>query len=433
MKKIYMMSIALILLILMTGSALAVRQYALTDAARVKITIMSQDPDPVQPGELLELRWKVENIGGANAENVKVKLKPEYPFSLLPEDDGTRDLGSIQGRQLDEEGVIVLYKLRVDEDAIEGNMDIKLEYTHDDQPWRTTDDYSLRVQTVEPNILIESVKTRPSKIVPGNKGTVEITVRNLADSYMRYVTTKLDLTFSDLRAEATTMTAPDTFYNALPIAPLNSATEKSVYQIPPGETATFTYEIMPFPDAASGIYKVPVIITYEDELETEYTKEEVIGLVISSTPELDVVIDSYDVYAKNTAGSVTIKFVNKGITDIKFLNVELEQDEDYKITSASTDYVGNVDSDDYESADFKIYLKEPEGDSVKIPVNITYKDSNNNDYSEHFELEMKLLSDAERGVQKRSSLWTIIIVVIIIFVCWFAYKRWEKKKNQGKK
>jgi len=66
-------------------------------------------------------------------------------------------------------------------------------------------------------------------------------------------------------------------------------------------------------------------------------------------------------------------------------------------------------------------------------LHITYKDSNNNDYSKDIELELRLFSEKERGVEKGSSLWIIIFVVIIFIVGWLLYRRWEKKKKQGKR
>ncbi|MFC1752660.1 COG1361 S-layer family protein [Thermoproteota archaeon] len=407
----------------------------ITDATRLKTSLISQDPDPVNPGDMVEVRWKIENLGSSSANNVMMKLEPEYPFSLLPGDDGIRDIGGIQGRQIDEEGVIVLYKLRVDEYAIEGDTDLELEYKYNYNKWMKTDDvYTIRVQTIDAALSIESVTTTPEKMAPGNPAKLDITIKNLADSYMTDITFKLDLTFTQYLDYVTTITDTAMYYEALPFAPLNSSTEQRISQIAPGKTATITYDLMTYPDATSRVYKVPIIMTFYDEVEEQYIKNDVIGIVVGDEPEMDVVLESSDVYSKNTAGAISIKFVNRGITDIKFLNVKLQSSEEYEITSADLDYVGNVDSDDYESADFDIFLKEPATDKVKLPISVMYKDSNNNDYSKDVELELKLLSEKERGVEKKSSMGLIIFVVIIIVVGWLLYKRWEKKKkNQGKK
>ena len=405
----------------------------ITDASRLKINLISQDSDPAEPGSLVEVRWKVENLGSSPANDVQITLDPPYPFSLLPGDDGMRDLGSLQGRQIDEEGVIILYKMRIDENAIEGDTDIYLSYRYNYNDWMKTDDYELRVQTIDAALSVEAVTAEPEKLVPGNSGTINIEVKNVADSYMKDITVKLDLTFTQYLDYISTISSTATYFDALPFAPLNSATEKQIETLAPGKTNTFTFDLMTYPDAESRIYKIPIIMTYYDELETKYTKNDVIGLVVGAIPELDVVLDSSDVNSAGSAGTISVKFVNKGITDVKFLNVELKQDGVYEVTSSTTDYVGNVDSDDYETAEFNIFLKDSAEDIVKIPLHITYKDSNNNDYSKDIELELRLFSEKERGVEKGSSLWIIIFVVIIFIVGWLLYRRWEKKKKQGKR
>ena len=431
-RTVFTLILSMLLLATAVSAADTLTTY-ITDASRLKISMISQDSDPAEPGSMVEVRWKVENLGSSPANDVQVKLDPPYPFSLLPGDDGIIDLGSLQGRQIDEEGVIILYKLRVDEAAIEGDTDLYLRYKYDYNGWMKTDDYELRVQTIDAAVSVEAVTTVPTKLVPGNEGELNIEIKNLADSYMKDITFKLDLTFTQYLDYVTTISDTAVYYDALPFAPIDSATEKRIDQIAPGKSAIISYKLATYPDAESRIYKVPVIITFYDELDESYTKNDLIGLVVGAVPEMDVVIDSSEVNAAGTAGTISVKFVNKGITDVKFLNVKLEQNGVYEVTSSATDYVGNVDSDDYETADFKIFLNDDAGDIVKLPLHITYKDSNNNDYSEDIELELRLFSEKERGVEKGSSLGIIVFVVIIFVVGWLLYRRWEKKKKQGKK
>lgn len=47
----------------------------ITDLARIKISLISQDTDPAEPGGLVEVRWKIENLGSDNARDVIVDRK----------------------------------------------------------------------------------------------------------------------------------------------------------------------------------------------------------------------------------------------------------------------------------------------------------------------------------------------------------------------
>src|SRR3989338_3820788 len=70
------------------------------EAPKVKIFLLNQDPDPVEPGQVVELRLKLQNDGGGSLSNVKVEVIPEFPFSLRPGDGANQSLGDIAGYQI---------------------------------------------------------------------------------------------------------------------------------------------------------------------------------------------------------------------------------------------------------------------------------------------------------------------------------------------
>ena len=59
----------------------------------------------------------------------------------------------------------------------------------------------------------------------------------------------------------------------------------------------------------------------------------------------------------NDKGTVTLKFVNSGLTQIKFLKVTLQDGLSYEILSPKSLYIGEVDIDDFEISKFSIRLK----------------------------------------------------------------------------
>ena len=58
----------------------------------------------------------------------------------------------------------------------------------------------------------------------------------------------------------------------------------------------------------------------------------------------------------------------------------MKESEKYEIVSPAEVYVGNIDSDDYETADFKISLNKVKEKEVILPLSLEYKDANNNEY-----------------------------------------------------
>ena len=58
------------------------------------VTFVSQDPYPAEPGQYVDLIFKLENGGNQEADNVIFEIVPQYPFSLNPGTDATKELPS---------------------------------------------------------------------------------------------------------------------------------------------------------------------------------------------------------------------------------------------------------------------------------------------------------------------------------------------------
>ena len=409
--------LSLFVLVIMGVSLLTIPMVGagITDMPNLKVTFVSQTPDPVEPGKVVELRWNIENIGSGAAQDVEFELLPEYPFSLYS-GELVQDLGTINGRQTGAKGVIVMYKVRVDDKAVEGTNEIEVRYQINDKGWNTLEPFDINIQTIDAILSVTSVKVEPEVIVPGKNGKITIEMKNLADSLLKDVTTKLDLSSADL-----------------PFAPLNSVTEKRIKMIRAGETVKQEYEITSFATAESMIYKVPLEITFYDHLGTKYNKSDIIGVIVGDEPELSYLIDDSTIQQAGNKGEVSIKFVNKGVIDIKFLNVKLKPSDYYKIISAEEDYLGNVDSDDYETAEYEIFVQSGAPKELKLPLEVTYRDANNNEYEMEIEPVLKLY-DAEEaimvGITQKSNTMGIIITIVVVIVGFIIYRKWRKRKKK---
>ncbi|HII71683.1 TPA: hypothetical protein HA265_02925, partial [Candidatus Woesearchaeota archaeon] len=379
------------------------------------------------------------NMGSKPLEDVEFKLVTDYPFQMLGADDGIRNLGTIQGHQKGEEGVILYYRVRIDEDASEGVNDLQLRFRAKGIEWAKLEDFQVRVQSVDAAVIVDSVELVPERITPGSNGRLTINLKNLADSTMEDVNLKLDLTLSSI--QTATGSEASLLYDALPFAPTSSTTEKRISSIKSGETVPVVYDLTVYPDATSRVYKVPLVMTYKDELDTEYTKNEMLGITVGSKPDLYVVIDKSDLVAGKKTGVVSFKFVNRGVTDIKFLDVLLQSTDEYEVVSSYEEYIGNIDSDDFESIEFSVYLKnnkDPEiVHTMQFPLKITYKDANNLDYEDDLVLEHKIYTAEEKGQTKSNSAMYIGLAVLVMIIGWIVYrnivKRRRKKLEQSEK
>ncbi len=394
------------------------------------VSLVNQDPDPVSPGHYVDVRFKIENDGDNDMKDVVVKLMPEYPFSS-DEANIEKRIGTVFARQNEDSGIVVKFKVRVDEKAIEGTSAITIAYKSKNTEWQKAS-FDINIRTVDSTVSIEKVEAFPEKISPGEKGIVNITLKNMADSAIRDITFKLDLGLSSLLSYISS-SGNSLYYDLLPFAPLDSATEKKVKLLMPGQKKTISYRIIAYPTAEAGVYKIPVIITYYDELQEEHQKNDFISLIVSSRPELSVTMvkagTSSEILRKSRKNKITLKFVNKGLSEIKFLNVAVVKSDYYTILSSDRMYIGNIDSDDYETADFEIYIKDNAPESMVFPVEIEYRDSNNMLHKEEVKIQANLYSEKEirefESAQEGSKTKYIIAVIVVfaIIAVWLIRRR----------
>ena len=100
---------------------------------------------------------------------------------------------------------------------------------------------------------------------------------------------------------------------------------------------------------------------------------------------------------------------------MKFTSLTLSNSENYDVISKSRVYVGNLKPDDFETAEFNIYVKSP----GTLKVNIEYKDTFNNDYSETRELTLPVYDNNlinKYGLITTESNGQIVTFILLLFV-----------------
>jgi hypothetical protein len=220
--------------------------------------------------------------------------------------------------------------------------------------------------------------------------------------------------------------------DGLPIATLRGTNEEVVSFLDAGERTTLEFTVVAEPDAASSLYKLPVELTYNDRLGTIYTRNDTVGIIIGGVPELLAYVDTSDVYGSSQTGEVTVRFVNHGVTDIKFLRASVLESDTYAVLSQPEVYVGNVDSDDYETASFDLALERVKGSQVGVPLLLEYRDANNNLFEEQVDVVLRLYSSSQAkklGLKEGSGFGGFLIMLLIVGGGLYGYRRWKKKKK----
>src|SRR3989344_4349641 len=184
MKKTNIL-IALICVFLLIQTAYGQTTQKLTqpDTGELKVSFIGQDPSPVEPGEFVELRWKVENYGQIPINDAIFEIDTKYPFTLDSEMNRKKSVGTISPRQIGDQGVILEWRVRVDENAVEGDEDININY-YVGKSVVKLDPYKISVRTRDIILSVENVSITPERIKAGENANIAITIKNLADSYV---------------------------------------------------------------------------------------------------------------------------------------------------------------------------------------------------------------------------------------------------------
>lgn len=194
MRKLFISTSSVVSLLVISLSALLIillnfQCISATERhARVEVSLLNQDPYPAQPGNYVELVFKVENAGGVEVNDVLIELLPQYPFSFDSSVDATKRIGTLTLVQYGEKAVFVKYKVRVDKDAIDGENEIKLRYVYDTNGrW---ENYIIK----EFNVTVEDPRTDFDVAIQDYSpltGTLSIAISNIGDQNADSVTVML--------------------------------------------------------------------------------------------------------------------------------------------------------------------------------------------------------------------------------------------------
>ncbi len=374
----------------------------------VDISKLRYEPYPVKPGDYFDLWLEIQNTGEEPATNFVMTFVENYPFFLDPSEKPTREFSEIGGGQV----AVVKYKVRVDESAVEEAGDLKVRFKYDG---KASEEQTLNIdiQTVSPVFMIET-ETTPERLKQGELGTLKVSLSNTMSSVMRDITLKLDL-------------------DDLPFTPVGSSTERKIGSIASGSKGDVEFSIMPSPKAASGVYKIPVSIDYYDKSGTSYTKDDTIGVLVDDDAEFQLNLEDSEVFMNGDSGKVVVSISNIAESDVKFLSIELLDSDYYKVLTNPRIYIGNLEADDYETAEFNLFIRKSKRGKVPLNFLISYKDPFNQAHTNTKLVGLPIYNYFQATsyglIEKKTSIINILLSLLFLLFIYRTYKEWKKQRD----
>ncbi|MFW6220603.1 MAG: COG1361 S-layer family protein [Nanoarchaeota archaeon] len=410
MKKIIFLTIIFLLTI-----NLALADF---DFTSIKSTLLNQDPDPAEPGEYVELRWKIEKRGNLEVENLTFELDINYPFFFDKIDTSTKKLGDWKGFSEDKEYYTLFYKIRVDDNAIKGTYPVKLKYSYNDKKVIHKEEYDIRVSDRESSkFVIGKTTTSPRKILNDlDEVEFEVELINIGDGSANNVKAVLNLI--------------DGFTPSY-----NYANEFIVGKLESNERKSALYYLDIDENVKSDNYKTNITIFYSEENnenKIEYKNTTIpFEIMIMNKPEFEITsietIPTQIISGKQTTLNLNVKNTGK---DAESVSIRIFKDSSQPFEfDERTDFIGKLNTNEEGQAVLRFNVDE-NAVSKKHILTIEIRSVVGNEVF----IEQKRIPITLNEFKSDNNLTMIIfvIVLLIIFLSLSAFAGYNSaiKKNK---
>ena len=368
-------------------------------------------PQPAVPGQYVDVWMNIQN-NKVQAGGVQCELRPEYPFSLDANENALRVIGTLGSGQ----NFVLKYKVRVDNNAILGDNSLKIACKTLDSDWLEAE-MTISLQSQSKSLTIHRFSLDPSEIAPGSTAVMTLELENVASTPVREVTVKLDLSSQDI-----------------PLVPIGSVSQQSIPIVGGNARFNVSFSLVALADAAPKAYKVPLSVSYKDHLGNSYSINDTAGIIINAKPVIEAFVEESKILRDNSAGTVIVKVVNRGLSEIKFLSVRAQDTSSVKVITPREFYAGNLESDDFDTIEYSLSVKGA-GSTAVLPLTLSYRDANNHEYSQDVSLGFKLYSQDEInefGLEPQPGVNWLLVVGVLAVACFIIYRFYWKKRKPSK-
>jgi hypothetical protein len=264
---------------------------------------------------------------------------------------------------------------------------------------------------------VESTKYDPYPAQPGNEVTIWVNINNQGSSAVS-----------------------DVYFKFVPYYP---------FKLNPGETGIgktgtihagqdqlFYYTLRVDEFAKEGTYNIDVVLCLDASCTSwARTFEVPMSVRTGGAPRVEVGLEETDIFHAGKLGVFTLNIVNRGDLDTKFLTVEVMDSDNYEIIGPAEKYIGELESDDFETAEYQIFIEDfigkKESEKLEVSIKTEYSDENDKEYQDFENIILKVYSskDLKRmHLAGGSSAYIWIILIIAGGAGYWFYRRYKKKK-----
>lgn len=397
MKRFILLGLLVLMMIPLTAVA--------QERSDVEVSLQRHEPFPAEPGTYTDVYLLVKNNFEV-AKNLQLEFIPEYPFTIATGDNALKKLGDLDS--LKDTFAVVQYRVDIAPDAINKNYNFTVYSSTFDGKGKVKWEFPIAVRGSDASVTLESYLFTPKEIKPGETANLDLVLRNTGQGDVKDLDVTLD--FDD--GSVTT---------------IGSGTTKRINRIETGKSAEVSFNLIIDGSSPVEVKNIPVNLQYRDRLNTKFNRSTNLGMIVKAHPTLGLRLDSTTLKSSEETGDVSVQVVNSGIVDLRYVTLELLDSMEYEVLSYANDvYIGNLDSDDFEIAEFKIKpkVKEP-----MLKFKVDFKDPYNTDYEQDYDLPLRIITPEELGEQKNNTGIIVLILIAGAVVAYLFYRSRKRKRH----
>jgi hypothetical protein len=410
--------VPLVLSLLLISLLFSVPASAAVGRANLKVTIVETNPYPAKIGEYLNLTVQVENIGGDKADNVDIEVVPQYPFSLDSEANAVKNVGALNpGRTATKE-----FYLFVDKNAQKGvrSIDIRTK-TGKDSPW-SEKSFDIRIGTEtfdsKGTVELKEVTSDPEVFMPGDRGTITVTLTNTASS------PTVTIGGSDFDTNARIQAAV--------LRPLSDgivvldAPYGDMGLLGPGDSIKLTFNVKVAEDAPEGTHNLELAIEGNS---FDYNSRKNIPLKVDSSNIR--VIPSKELKLTNGESTIEFDVANTHPNELSSVSIKPEAK---GVTFYPVEYfIGPMNPDELFTIEFNTVTDNlsDDGRNFSEPINLTLSANYSNGINKHENIVSNIYIESIEETQGESS--SMIIPGLLLILIAIAGMLVYRKKKQSRK
>ncbi|MFW6233500.1 MAG: hypothetical protein ACOC3Z_02470 [Nanoarchaeota archaeon] len=142
--------------------------------------------------------------------------------------------------------------------------------------------------------------------------------------------------------------------------------------------------------------------------------------------DFEVFVKDYD-YSTNT---LTLEILNTAENSVEALTIEIPKQESIDVKGANRNIIGDLDSNDYTTADFEAI---PSNGEIKLNIFYTDEVNTRRNITKTIEFDSSYFEDRKTNEESVSVSVYVIIILIILGIAYWYYRIIKKRKKKKKR